>query len=250
MSVIDCHFHWYPRSLFEHLGQRTDCPRAEPAAHTYAYWYGNGRKATLKPDWNFHNLEEGLAVAREATGTDTEVICTAGVLAGLLDQLPVAEGSKIATIYNTTLADTQRDHPGKFYGTALVPLRDTDEALRLVDEAVNQLGLRGINLPAVSNGDLIDVPRLESFYALVAELGVPLIVHPTDILYREQFPEYDGAVYLTIGRLLDSSLTILRLIFSGIMERHPRLQILHNHAGSLLPYRSAASTRTSAPTRS
>jgi aminocarboxymuconate-semialdehyde decarboxylase len=238
MPAVDCHFHWYPRSLFEDLGRRSDPPRAEPCTHSYSYWYKDGRKSTLRLDWNFHDLEQGLDVAEDAAGSGTSVVCTAGILAGLLDQLPTGEAAKIASAYNEAMAEAQRGHAGRLYGTALIPLRDTDEAIRLTDQAINEFGLVGVNLPAVTDGELIDVTRLEAFYAYVAETGKPLIVHPTDILYQEFFSEYDGAMHLTMGRVLDSSLSILRLIFSGILERHSTLKVLHTNAGGLLPYQA------------
>jgi aminocarboxymuconate-semialdehyde decarboxylase len=32
--------------------------------------------------------------------------------------------------------------------------------------------------------------------------------------------------------------TVLRLIFSGIMERHPALKVMHTHGGGVLPYQA------------
>lgn len=237
MSIIDSHFHWYPRSLFERLCDQRGFPRAERNGDGFSYRYDGGKSfANMPAVWL--DLERGLEAAQAATGPDTAVVATAGVLSGLLDQLPLADASEIAAEYNEQMAQAQRRYPGRFYGTAYVPLGDTDEAVRLTDHAVNELGLVGVNLPAVTDQETIDTARLDGFYQRVEELGVPLIVHPTDYVYGHQFDGYDSAIFLTIGRLIDSSVTILRLIFSGVLERHSALKVIHTHAGGLLPYQA------------
>jgi len=237
VRVIDTHFHWFPRAHLERLARQDGYPRAERKGDGYVYFYNEGRGSIdLPPVWI--ELEAGLAESRRATGEDITVVCTAGVLAGLIDQLPLADASEVATIYNEEMASAQQRHPGRVYGTAVVPLTDTNEAIRVLDYAVKELDLRGVNLPPVSGDEAIDVGRLEDFYARVEELGVPLIVHPTDLVFGETLVGYNGAFQLSIGRLLDSSMTILRLIFSGVMERHPDLKVLQTHAGALLPYQA------------
>jgi aminocarboxymuconate-semialdehyde decarboxylase len=236
MRVIDTHFHWYPRSHLERMGAREGYPRAERDGEGYRYYFNNGRShISLPAVW--YNLDAGLAAAEEA-GPETIVVGTTGVLSGLLDQLPAPDAIEIAAEYNEELARAQRDHEGRFYGTACIPLGETGTAVSLMEHAVTDLGLRGVNLPPVTGNDPIDAPRLEPFYTRAEELGVPLIVHPTDIVFDEVLSGYGSGLQRSLGRLVDSSVTILRLIFSGVMERHPGLKIIHTHAGGLLPYQA------------
>ena len=238
MTVVDAHFHWFPRPHFEYLAARAEDPRAEPDGHGgYTFYFNAGQNfITLEDSW--FDLDHGLEVAAAATGPDTVVVCTTGVLSGILDQVPVGEAVEAADRYNEELAAAQRRHAGRFFGTALVPLHDTDEALGVLDRAIAGLDLRGVNLgPATIDGP-IDIERLDPFYARVAELGVPLLIHPTDIAFGPILTGYERAMQLTVGRLLDSSVTMMRLIFSGIMDRHPQLKIIQSHAGGLLPYQA------------
>lgn len=238
MAVIDTHFHWFPRPYLEGMCDRRGFPRAERAGSGYVYRYDEGRGEIPLPEvWV--DLDRGLAESAAVTGEDTAVVCTAGVLAGLLDQLPAPEAAEVAREHNELMADAERRYPGRFYGTATVPLQDEAAALGVLDHAVKELGLHGVNLQPVTNGEVIDAERLEPYYARVAELGVPLIVHPTDLVYGPQFGgAYGGALQLTLGRLLDSSMTVLRLVLSGLMARHPDLRVLQTHAGGLLPYQA------------
>jgi aminocarboxymuconate-semialdehyde decarboxylase len=237
MRVVDSHYHWYPRAHFETLAALADYPRAVRDGDGYKYYFNNGRSyVPLPPVW--FDLDAGLA-ASDAVGHDVTVVATTGVLAGMLDQAPLATAVDLAADYNEKLAAAQRDHPGRFFGTAAVPLSDTAEAVSLLDHAVTELGLIGVNLPPVtSGGESIDAARLEPFYDRVEELGIPLIVHPTDLVFDEILAGYETGIQRSLGRLIDSSVTILRLIYSGIMERHPALKVMHTHGGGVLPYQA------------
>jgi aminocarboxymuconate-semialdehyde decarboxylase len=238
MRVVDSHYHWYPRDHFEKLAALAEYPRAVRDSDGYKYYFNNGRSYVPLPAVWF-DLEAGLAAADAAAGGPVTVVVTTGVLAGLLDQLPPAAAAEFAADYNERLAQAQRDHPGRLFGTAAVPLGDTADAVAVLDHAVTELGLVGVNLPPVTTGaESVDAARLEPFYDRVEELGVPLIVHPTDLVFDEVLAGYETGIQRSLGRLIDSSVTVLRLIFSGIMERHPNLKVMHTHGGGVLPYQA------------
>lgn len=238
MRVIDSHYHWYPRAHFEKLAALADYPRAVRDGDGYRYYFNNGRSYIPLPAVWF-DLDAGLAVSDAAAGQDVTVVATTGVLSGLLDQLPLAAAVEFAVDYNEQLAAAQRAHPGRVFGTAAVPLGDTGEAVAILEHAVTELGLIGVNLaPVTSGAETIDAARIEPFYDRVEELGVPLIVHPTDLVFDEVLAGYDTGIQRSLGRLIDSSVTVLRLIFSGIMERHPGLKVMHTHGGGVLPFQA------------
>lgn len=68
---------------------------------------------------------------------DVTVICTTGVASGPIDQLPIAQVGPIARQYNEQLAEAPTKYPGRFYGTANIPLNDTKQAIAMVDEAAD-----------------------------------------------------------------------------------------------------------------
>jgi aminocarboxymuconate-semialdehyde decarboxylase len=239
VRAIDTHFHWYPRTFMERLGEVSGYPRSERVGDGYRYYYNGGRLSMdLPPVW--FDLERGLeeSAAAAGAGADVTVICTTGVVSGLFDQLPIDQAAPLAREYNEQLAEVQARHPGRFYGTAAIPLNDTGQALVMLDEAIKEFGLVGVNLAALTSDGFTDNPRLDDFYSRVAELGIPLVIHPTDTAFGETLSDYDSALQLTIGRLLDTSVTVLRLIFSGILERHPGLKVVQTHGGGLLPYQA------------
>jgi aminocarboxymuconate-semialdehyde decarboxylase len=49
---------------------------------------------------------------------------------------------------------------------------------------------------------------------------------------------YDGALHLSLGRVVEVSVAAMRLVLSGLMARHPNLKIVMSHTGGALPYQS------------
>ena len=80
----------------------------------------------------------------------------------------------------------------------------------------------GVNLPgSIGDDPRIDAPRLEPFYARVAELNVPIFLHPTDAVFHDIMDGYEGALHLSLGRVVEVSVAAMRLVFSGLMDRYP-----------------------------
>ena len=114
------------------------------------------------------------------------------------------------------MAGAQRKYPGRVWASAAVPLLDTRIAIEVLDDAVNRLGLMGVNLPgSVGSDPRIDAERLEPFYARCEKLGLPLFLHPTDVIFQDMLDGYDGAFYLRLGRVIEVSVAAMRLILSG-----------------------------------
>jgi aminocarboxymuconate-semialdehyde decarboxylase len=239
MHIIDSHFHWWPRRFFEHLERRPSYPkvRRNPDGG-YDYWRTEGATGleNLEPEW--FDLDRQFAYM-DSLGHRVDVVCSIGPLSLHFSDLPAEEGRDAALFWNEEMAVAQRRYPGRLWASAAVPLTDTRIALDVLDHAVTTLGLMGVNLPgSVGNDPSIDAERLEPFYARVAELGIPMFLHPTDAVFQDVLEGYGGALHLTLGRVMEVSVAASRLIFSGIMERNPNLKIVISHTGGALPYQA------------
>jgi aminocarboxymuconate-semialdehyde decarboxylase len=153
--------------------------------------------------------------------------------------MPVEEGRDYALMWNEEMAGAQKKYPGRVWASAAVPLQDTRAAIEVVDDAVNRLGLMGVNLPgSVGEDPRIDAERLEPFYAHCEKLGLPVFLHPTDVIFQDMLQGYNGALHLSLGRVIEVSVAAMRLILSGIMQRHPKLKLYISHTGGSLPYQA------------
>jgi aminocarboxymuconate-semialdehyde decarboxylase len=232
MNAVDSHVHWFPNAYYELLARRTDSPRAERDGSDAWHYINGNRSVRMWPEW--FDLDRQFETVA-GTGREIAMVSSMGIHADL-DGLPVGEAREGARIVNEAWSDAQRRHPGRFFAAAAVPLQDTDAAIAELDHAIGTLDLRGVSLPGSIAGEGLDAPRLEPFYARVEELGVPILLHPTDGVFVDVMEGYENQIYKSLGRVVDSSVAVLRLVLSGILDRYPGLKILHFHAGGVLPY--------------
>jgi aminocarboxymuconate-semialdehyde decarboxylase len=121
---------------------------------------------------------------------------------------------------------------------ATVALGDGDQAAEDLVGAVRGEGLAGLILSTnpVHCTDLTD-RRLDPLWASAAELGVPVLLHPSSDGPARELPgsERFGNAYC---RLVDTSFAVAKLILSGVLDRHPDLRLVTVHGGGFLPYQS------------
>jgi predicted TIM-barrel fold metal-dependent hydrolase len=133
-------------------------------------------------------------------------------------------------LINQCSARAKKDYPGRFVGLAHVPPLEGTAALKELERAIIELGLKGVTIPSQLNGLSLDAEEFTPFYNLANKLGVPIFVHPAlapkgySLLQDYQLP-----VILT--REFDLGVAVTRLIAGGIVERYPELQFVFAHFG-------------------
>jgi 2,3-dihydroxybenzoate decarboxylase len=145
---------------------------------------------------------------------------------------------------NDVLAAAVGRHPSRYAGFAAVSLQNPDAACQEVTRAVRELKFKGVMVNGFSQiGDektivYGDDARYRPFWATVADLGVPIYLHPRDPL-PERVTFYDGHPWLRGASWafgVETATHALRLIASGIFDAHPNLTLILGHLGEMLPY--------------
>lgn len=148
--------------------------------------------------------------------------------------------AEFARIGNEGLAEMVRKYPDRFAGfAASVPLNNMAAALDEIDYAIGELGAVGVQIYTHVNGHPPDEERFEPFYAKMAELGKLIQVHPCRHSGWADYPTEQRSKYeiwWTFGWEYDLSTFMARIVFSGILERHPDLKFLIHHGGSMVPH--------------
>ena len=246
MHIIDSHFHWWPRSIFDKLCKRQDFPKArvnKSGGYDYMRRSASGQHLNSWAEW--FDLDKQFEYM-DTLGHQVDVVCSIGPFSVAFSDMPLAEGRDYALMWNEEMAGAQKKYPGRLWASAAVPLQDTRAAIDVLDDAVGRLGLMGVNLPGSVGADArIDGERLEPFYAHVEKLGLPMFLHPTDVIFQDMLDGYDGALHLSLGRVIEVSVAAMRLILSGMMERHPKLKIVMSHTGGSLPYQAGRMDKNS-----
>ncbi len=244
MRIVDSHFHYWPRSVFEALcklkGKTYPCAEADGKGGYHYY-----RQAPVG-DHNYHlnvwqdwfDLDKQLE-HMDGLGHEVDVVCSIGPFSVHFSDVPKDVGKDHALMWNEAMADAQRRYPNRVWASAAIPMQDTQTAIDVLNDAVGRLGLMGANLPgSIGSDPRIDAERLEPYYARVAELGVPLFLHPTDAIFPDILDGYNGALHVSLGRVVEVDVAAMRLVLSGLMERHPNLKIVMSHMGGSLPYQA------------
>jgi aminocarboxymuconate-semialdehyde decarboxylase len=144
-----------------------------------------------------------------------------------------ADGLDLSRLLNDHLASVVAAHPKRFVGLGTVPLQEPDLAVREMERCVKDLGLAGLQIGTHVNDWNLDHPALFPFFRRAEELGVPLFVHPWDMMGRERMPKY--WLPWLVGMPAEVSLAICSVIFGGVLERLPRLRIAFAHGGGAFP---------------
>jgi aminocarboxymuconate-semialdehyde decarboxylase len=145
-------------------------------------------------------------------------------------------GAQLAREVNEGIARLVADTPDRFVGLGSVPLQDAELAVRELDHAVKNLGLRGVEICTNVNGRNLTDPELglEKFFARAEELGILVFMHPLGYTQADRLTQhYFNNV---IGNPLDSTVAVSHLIFDGTMARHPKLKVLVAHGGGFVAH--------------
>jgi 2,3-dihydroxybenzoate decarboxylase len=149
---------------------------------------------------------------------------------------------EMATRANDALAEAIARRPDRFAGFAALPMQDPDAAARELARCARELRFHGalVNGFSERGTDILyyDHPDYLPFWAEVERLGVPFYLHPRDPLLSRE-PIYEGHPWFQGSAWAfgaETAMHALRLMASGIFDRHPRLTMILGHLGEGLPY--------------
>ena len=124
--------------------------------------------------------------------------------------------------YNDWLSEYVAYAPERFGGLALIPNRGVDGALAEIDRVVDRPGIRGFVIGCYPNGTLAPTPDDDKVWARIEELGVPLSIH---VSLTDSMPAAHRVALPGWGRFFDVPNRMLELIFAGVFDRFPGLQM-------------------------
>ncbi|MDH6604602.1 putative TIM-barrel fold metal-dependent hydrolase [Streptomyces sp. SAI-208] len=141
--------------------------------------------------------------------------------------------ARLARTVNEAVAAHCGEAPQRLYGLGTVPLQHPDLAVALLDRAVTELGLYGIGVSTSVEGRELADPAHDDVWRRAEELGAVVFVHPWGCSLGERLASH----YLgnTVGQPVETTVALSHLIFSGVLDRFPRLKLVAAHGGGYLP---------------
>jgi len=226
--IVDFHNHYYPEAYLTELERGRSRVKVERD--------DQGRTLVRYPgDYNVvvrghRNLEERIQVMDRA-GVDVQAysLTTPG-----LHVEKTKRGVELARVVNDAFAEGAERYPGRFAPLAALPLQDPRASVKEAERALTTLGHRGVLLFSHINDRHLDDPEYLPLFELLEDLQAPIFIHPTSPRGLEGIEEYRLTAIL--GFLFDTTVAVARLIFSGVLERHPGMTLVLGHLGGTIPY--------------
>lgn len=151
---------------------------------------------------------------------------------------------ELARRANDALAEACVNRPDRFRAFAALPMQDPDAAAQELRRCMVDLAFDGALVNGFSEGEGGDTPiyyddaRFRGFWAEAERLQAPFYLHPRNPLPQDA-RIYEGHSWLmgaTWAFAQETAVHALRLMGSGLFDRHPQLRIILGHLGEGLPY--------------
>jgi len=149
-------------------------------------------------------------------------------------------GLTLARIGNDAMAELCARHRDRFPAfVAAVSLSDVEGSIVEARRAVKDLGARGIQIFTNVAGRPLDDPEYRPVFAALAELDLPIWLHPARTATMTDYPAEAKSrfeMWWCFGWPYDTSVAMSRLVFSGLFDRHPGIKIVTHHCGGMIPF--------------
>jgi aminocarboxymuconate-semialdehyde decarboxylase len=228
MRIIDFHNHYYPPEYVRALETSESAVKVTYDDDGNPCVHYPGDYNILVPGHRDIDYREQVLIEH---GVDTQVLTftTPGVHVE-----PAPTAVRLATQVNDAFARVVREKQGRFTSLATLPLNDPGQSVKELERAMKELGMPGAmvfsNVNHVALADEVYAP----LWKKADELGAVIYIHPTDPAGVEAMLDY--WLMPLVGFLMDTTLAAAKLVFSGVVERHPRIRWVLTHMGGATPY--------------
>ena len=219
-TVIAIEEHFMEASLAQHLGKAAS-PPALVSDRLYDFF--------------------DLRIAEmDAAGVDMQVLSHQSPGS---QRLPNDVAVDACRAVNDALAKVIAERPDRFDGFAMLPTNLPVEAADELTRAVQEKGLKGAMIHGMNHGEFLDLPQYWPIFARAEALDVPIYIHPslpdktvTERYYAPYDKSHSMMTKAAWGFGVEAGTQIVRLILSGLFEKHPDLKILTGHFGEAIPF--------------
>jgi aminocarboxymuconate-semialdehyde decarboxylase len=229
MRPIDIHAHYYPQAFLDLLAEEGKRFKADYRMAADGF-YINAPAGSVGPlPTKFIDLKQRLADMDEQ-GVSMQALSLTTPMVNWADG---DFSLKLSRTWNDAASDAHKAYPNRLVALMILPMLDPDRAIDELIRAAKLPGMRGVYMGTnVSNRDLDD-PLFEPIFAKIEQVNLPVFLHPLQTVGGERTKPW----YLSnlLGNPFDAAIAGCHLIFGGVLDRHPRLQICLPHGGGALP---------------
>ncbi|HWI13819.1 MAG TPA: amidohydrolase family protein [Burkholderiales bacterium] len=229
-QTIDTHAHYFPEQYLKLIAQHgRRCGATVIADADGARFIQVGLTLRTGPiTRDFIDLDERIAFMDRRGLQMHALSLTQPMVYWADDELAL----DLCIAFNDAVSAAHHAHPDRFIGFACLPFQSTHLALQELERAAKLPGIRGVYMAtAVRDRELGD-RTFWPVYERCEKLGLPIFLHPM-MINNERLKQY--YMINCLGNPFDTAIAATHLIFSGVMDAFPKLEISLPHAGGALP---------------
>lgn len=150
------------------------------------------------------------------------------------------DGVELAKLVNDEMAELTVKYPDRIVGAiGTLPMHDMDAALREAERAIEDLGLRGLQLHSSVQGRPLDSKEFFPLYEMMESYNLPILIHPMRKRSTPDYPDEDHSrywIWQILGWPYESTVAMTRLVFSGLFDLYPEVKFIIHHCGAMVPF--------------
>lgn len=228
MRIIDCHNHFFPPQYLEAI-------QSGPSNVKVTFDADNNPLLHYPGDYNIvvpeHRDIARRAEVLEEEGVNKQVLSF--TTPGVHIESP-QRAVELSQMVNDNFAEISRDYSDRFAAFATLPLNDPEASVVEMERAFVDLGFKGVTLHSNVNGIELNDERFGPLFEKGDELSIVFDIHPSFPVGVEAMTDY--WLMPLVGFPFDTTLTAAKLVFSGIVERYPKIKWILGHLGGAIPY--------------
>lgn len=228
MKIIDLHNHFYPPEYLEAI-------QAGPSNIKVTFDADNNPLLHYPGDYNIivpgHRDIDYRAQVLEEMGVDMQVLTF--TTPGVHIESP-EHAVELARMVNDNFAKIKKEKSQRFDALATLPLNDPEASVTELERAFSELGFRGVALHSNVNGVALSDERFWPLYEKANELEAVFDIHPSFPVGVEAMTDY--WLMPLLGFTFDTTLAAAKLVFSGVVEKFPKIRWILGHLGGTIPY--------------
>jgi aminocarboxymuconate-semialdehyde decarboxylase len=228
MRIIDFHNHYYPPAYIKALESSASRVKVTYDADGNPCVHYPGDYNILVPGHRDIAYRQRVLDEHDVT-TQVLSFTTPGVHVE-----PPDVAIRLAREINDAFAQVVGERAGRFTALATLPLNDPAASVDELERAMKDLGLPGAMVFSNVNHIALADERFAPLWKKADELGAVIYIHPTDPAGVEAMLDY--WLMPLVGFLMDTTLAASKLVFSGVVARHPRIRWVLTHMGGAIPY--------------
>ncbi len=150
------------------------------------------------------------------------------------------DGIELAKLVNDEMSELIVKYPDRIVGAvATLPMHNIDAGLKEVQRAIEDLGLRGVQIHSSVRGKPLDSEEFLQFYEMMNQYNLPILIHP---IRERSFADYPNEghsrywIWQILGWPYETSVAMIRLVFSGVFDRYPEIKFIIHHCGAMIPF--------------